>query len=306
MIKVKNIDAPEFSRNFGFWSKDEQEAIINTRVAIAGVGGDGYQLGVKLARMGVASFDVADPEVFEPENANRVPGASHSTYGLPKAEVFASHVRDINPDAELRIFKEGVTSDNAEEFVGKADLLFDESELTHLEIGVSLARAARERKIPTVMVMNIGYSALVTSFHPESRHTFEKFMGIPKGMPIDEVRDEKVDFSRCLPYIPAYGDLNTLIAVQNGASLPSISQGVDIASGIGASQGFLHMVRDVRNKRPDPIWSPRIAYVDSYNFKSGITRYPRVSHYRHLAKMATRHYLGLNPRASYSNNELSD
>lgn len=301
---MDTVNAPEYSRNFGFWTEAEQQAILESRVAIAGVGGDGYQLGLKLARMGVRTFDIADPEVFEPENANRVPGASTKTYGTNKAEAFMHEVHEINPKADVRIFTDGVTEDNVDEFVNRATLVFDESELNHLEIGTALARAARERGVPVELVMNVGFAALTTSFRPQAgrngKGTFERLMGIPMGMPLDEVKDLRVKLDRCLPYLPTYADIRTLEAVQNGAPLPSIAQGVDIASGIGASQAFLHMVQRAGNHRPEPVWSPRIKYFDAYNFKSGETRMPRLSHYRHLANAALKNTLKLNSKASYT------
>ncbi len=297
---MRTITSPEFSRNYGFNNEAEQQAILGSRVAIAGVGGDGFQLGLKLARKGVQIFDIADPEVFEPENSNRVPGATTSTYGRKKAEVFLEQVHDINPDADVRIFADGVTEDNVEEFTSRATLIFDESELTYLHIGTAIARAARKRNVPDVMVMNIGFAAQVTSFHPQSKHSFERFMGIPEGMPLDEVKDLEVKLDRCLPYLPKYGDLRTLLAVQQGASLPSIAEGVDVASALGTSQAFLHMTQGVNNRREQPIWAPRIGYMDAYNLTSGVTRYPRLSHYRHLGHAAARDFLHLNPQASYT------
>lgn len=297
---MNTVNSPEFARNYGFWNEAEQQLLLDATVAIAGVGGDGFQMGLKLARKGVQQFDIADPEVFEAENSNRVPGAITSTYGRSKAEVFREQVLDINPDADVRIFKDGVTEDNVEEFMSRADLVFDESELTYLHIGTSIAREARKRGIPDVMVMNIGFAAQVTSFNPNSRYTFEKFMGIPKGMPLDEVKDRKVDFARCLPYLPKYGDINSLEAVTKGASLPSIAEGVDVASAIGSSQAFLHLVKRAKNNRPEPVWAPRIMYMDALNGVSNITRIPRASYYAHLVPMVMNNLLHRNPQASYS------
>jgi molybdopterin/thiamine biosynthesis adenylyltransferase len=302
---MNSIEAPQFSRNYGFWNEDEQRAVMDARVAIAGVGGDGFQLGLKLAMMGVQTFDIADPEVFEPENTNRVPGATHATYGRKKADVFLEKVHDINPDADVRIYEDGVTEDNVEDFTSRATLLFDESELTYLHIGTSLARAARERGIPDVLIMNIGFAAQATAFKPEGRMTFERFMGIPKGMPLDEVKDMEVQFNRCLAYLPTYSDLRTLTAVQEGASLPSIAPGVDVASALGSSQAFLHMTQGINNRRPDPIWAPKIGHIDAYSLDSGITRFPRLSHYRHLGVAATKNLLGLHSTAAYTAEDRS-
>jgi hypothetical protein len=302
---ARSLSSPEFSRNYGFWSEDEQRALLAARVAIAGVGGDGFQLGLKLARMGVARFSIADPEVFEPENVNRVEGAATSTVGRDKAEVFRERVLDINPDAEVETFLSGVTEDNVEAFMRGASLVLDESELTKPEIGTLIARRARAQGIPDLLVMNVGFAAQVTSFASDSSWTFERFMGFTPATPLAEIAAAGVDLARCLPYIPAYTDLRSLQAVQgeNGAppvSLPSISIGVDLASAIGSAQAFLHLTAAVSNRRVSPVWAPRVAYTDAYRLRTRILRAGRPTHIRHLLVAAGREKLGLNPRGSYT------
>jgi len=295
-----NEEAAKRYRNYGFWNEAEQEAIDHAHVAIAGVGGDGFQLGLKLAQMGVRSFSIADPEVFEPENTNRVPGAVESTYGHNKAEVFRDRVMDIAPESNVAVFTEGVQEHSVEDFMHDATLVLDESELTHMQIGTMVARQAVAQGIPDMLVMNVGFAAQVTSFHPESKYTFERFMGIPQGAPLDEIKDMEVDFARCIPYLPPYLDLQTFKEVMEGAPLPSIAPGVDIASAIGSSQAFLHMTQGANNHRPDPVWAPRIAYMDALTHQSHVTRYPRASHYRYLAQAVLKNTLGLYPRAAYT------
>ncbi len=302
---ARSVSSPEFSRNYGFWSEDEQRALLASRVAIAGVGGDGFQLGLKLARMGVARFSIADPEVFEPENVNRVEGATTSAIGRDKAEVFRERVLDINPHAEIETFHSGVTEDNIEPFMRGASLVLDESELTKPEIGTLIARRARLQGIPDLLVMNVGFAAQVTSFAPDSSWTFERFMGFTATTPLAEIAEAGVDLARCLPYIPAYTDLRSLQAVQgeNGAppaSLPSISTGVDLASAIGTAQAFLHLTAGVTNRRRSPIWAPRVAYADAYSLRMRILRAGRASHVRHLLVAAGRQKLGMNPLGSYT------
>ncbi|MBL5975310.1 MAG: hypothetical protein D3X82_16580 [Candidatus Leucobacter sulfamidivorax] len=302
---ARTVSSPEYSRNYGFWSEDEQRALLAARVAIAGVGGDGFQLGLKLARMGVARFSIADPEVFEPENVNRVEGAAQSSLGRNKADVFRERVLDINPEAEVETFLAGVDQDNVEPFMHRASLVLDESELTRPEIGTLVARQARAQRIPDLLVMNVGFAAQVTSFAPESSWTFERFMGFAPETPLDEIAEAGVDLTRCLPYIPAYTDLRSLQAVlgENGAppaALPSISIGVDIASGIGCAQAFLHLTSGVANRRRSPVFAPRVAYTDAYRLRTRILRAGRPSHLRHLLHAAARQKLGRNPLGSYT------
>lgn len=292
---------PEFSRNYGFWSKSEQEAMSEKVVAIAGCGGDGHDLGIAIAMMsGPKEIRIADPEVFEPENSNRVAWADETTYGRMKVDVMAETIAKLRPQTQVKIWREGVTAENAEEFVGGADIVLDESELTHLEIGTAVAREARKNGIPNLLVMNIGFAAIATSFDPHARYTFERMMGVSDDMPLDEVADVPVDFSRCLPYIPSYGDLTTLRAVEQGASLPSVVQGVKVASAIGSTEAFLHMTREVGNRRPSPTFAPRWRYMDALTGDSGVIRHGRLNYAVRAANMAVRSKLGLNPRASYS------
>lgn len=307
---ARTLSAPEFSRNYGFWSEDEQRALMSARVAIAGVGGDGFQLGLKLARMGVAKFSIADPEVFELENINRVEGATVSSCEQRKAEVFRERVLDINPEAEVSVFCDGVTPENVEAFMHGASLVLDESELTKPEIGTLIARQARTLNIPDLLVMNVGFAAQVTSFAPNSAWTFERFLGFSAGMPLDEIAAAGIDLARCLPYIPAYTDLRSLQAVQGSAnhdpaSLPSISIGVDAASAIGSAQAFLHLTAGVANRRRPPVWAPRVAYTDAYRLQTRVLRAGRISHVRHLLIAAGRQKLGLNPLGSYTHADIS-
>ncbi|MCP4964682.1 MAG: hypothetical protein GY926_06985, partial [bacterium] len=85
---MRSVDDPGLARNYGFWSAAEQQALLSANVAVAGIGGDGYLLGLSLIRMGVGTLRVADPEVFELENVNRVPGAIHPNMGRPKVDCF--------------------------------------------------------------------------------------------------------------------------------------------------------------------------------------------------------------------------
>jgi len=297
---MTSVNAREYRREYGFGNEPEKQAVIDSRIALGGVGGDGFQMGLKLAMMGVGKFSVADPEVFESENSNRVLGATTSNYGRNKAEVFRDMVMDIRPEAKVDIYTDGVTADNVEEFMHGADLLIDETELRYLHLGTMLARQARKNMIPNLFVMNVGFSGQATSFHPTRGKTFENVMGIPKHATLDEIAQMEVDFSRVLPYVPNYVDLSSLVAVQEGAPLPSITQGVDIASAIGSSEAFLHLVSKVGNKRRQPTWAPNFRYMDAYNGKSGIKRHARFSHALGLVSMASRTGMGLNPKASYS------
>ena len=298
-MAARRVDHPAFHRNYGFFNEREQRALHDATVAIAGTGGDGFQLGYKLAMMGVGTLKVADPEVFEQENANRVFGATLPHVGKNKAAVFHEMVSQLPSPPKVVVYKEGVTKENVADFVKGADLLLDESELTYPQIGTMLAREARKAGIPELLVMNIGFAGVATSFKPHGGVTFEQLLGVSPNTPIDEIAKMEISIDRFLAYLPTYGDLETLHEVQEGAPLPSISPGVDVASAVGSTEVFLHLTSQLRNNRRSPVWAPQFRYMDAYTNKSGIIRFPRLSYYSKAIRMSVRSKMNLNPKASY-------
>src|SRR5512137_1181382 len=97
-----------FSRNIGWVTRPEQEALRHKRVAIAGMGGVGGVHLLTLARLGLGAFNIADFDLFDIANFNRQVGAAVSTIGKPKVEVLAAMAKDINPDLDIRVFPTGV------------------------------------------------------------------------------------------------------------------------------------------------------------------------------------------------------
>src|SRR5688572_27053803 len=88
-----------FCRNLGLISREEQQKLRNSRVAIAGMGGVGGVHLLTLARLGIEKFTIADPDEFELANFNRQAGANIETLGQSKAGIMAAQARLINPEA---------------------------------------------------------------------------------------------------------------------------------------------------------------------------------------------------------------
>lgn len=302
---MRTIQSPEIYRNMGFWNEATQGAIMDTTVAIGGAGGAGYMVGLELARIGVQRFDIADPEDFDDVNGNRVMGVRQDTVGRNKAEVFREDLYGINEQAEVRTYTEGVTPDNLEEFMHRADIVLDATELSMPELGTMIARQARRIQVPVMNVEYVGYAGQGTSFDPRSKMTFERFMGIKGGedAPLDEVAEQQLDPSRYLAYLPRYGDLKTLMAIQEGSPLPSNMIGAGQAAQIAVAESLKHIRRRVGERGMAPVFAPVVRWADAYTGESGITRHPRVSYYRHLAAAVVRNQLGLHEEASYTPDE---
>ncbi len=64
-----------FSRNIGWVTRPEQQALRGRRVAIAGLGGVGGSHLLTLARLGIGHFTIADFDRFALANFNNRKGA---------------------------------------------------------------------------------------------------------------------------------------------------------------------------------------------------------------------------------------
>ena len=163
-----------FSRNLGWVTQAEQTALRGKRIAIAGMGGVGGGHLLTLARLGVGSFSISDFDTFDLANFNRQAGAFVSSLGRPKAEVLAAMVADINPECELRVFGEGVSGGNLEDFLGGADLYVDALDFFAFDIRRAVFAACHRMGIPAVTAAPLGLGAAVLVFQPDGM-SFEEY-----------------------------------------------------------------------------------------------------------------------------------
>lgn len=155
-----------FSRNLGLVQPDEQQKLRMARIAIPGLGGVGGAHLLTLARMGVANFHIADFDDFELHNFNRQAGANLSGLHRPKADVMEAAALDINPEADIKVFGDGINADNIDAFLEGVDVVVDGLDFFAVEAREILHAACWERGIPAVMAGPIGASTAYLVFQP--------------------------------------------------------------------------------------------------------------------------------------------
>ena len=79
------------------------EKLNSSHVLVVGLGGVGGYVAEQLTRAGIGELTIVDGDVVSQSNMNRQLLALQSTQGLPKAEVMAARLRDINPDTKLHV-----------------------------------------------------------------------------------------------------------------------------------------------------------------------------------------------------------
>ncbi|HML46382.1 MAG TPA: tRNA threonylcarbamoyladenosine dehydratase [Clostridia bacterium] len=132
-----------------------------SHVLVLGVGGVGGHCVDALARCGIGSFTLADPDVVAPSNLNRQMVALHSTLGMPKVEVMRARIADINPNAKVRAVQ-GRFPACEDLFEPRPDCIVDA--IDDVKAKIALAVWASEHRVPMVSSMGAGNKLDPTRF----------------------------------------------------------------------------------------------------------------------------------------------
>ncbi|MEC9283318.1 MAG: ThiF family adenylyltransferase [Bdellovibrionota bacterium] len=168
-----------FSRNLGYLRPEEQELISKFCIAIPGMGGVGGHNFHALLRLGFCKFKIADLDEFGVENFNRQFGSSMSAVGREKVEVLREIALDINPEAKIEIFSEGITKENIESFLDGVDIVVDGLDLYASELRTPLYQRAYERNCYVVSAGPFGMGTSVMAFHP-GKMSFTDYFDLDK------------------------------------------------------------------------------------------------------------------------------
>lgn len=136
-------------RNAGFISDEEQQALRQAHILIAGCGSTGGSVIEVLVRSGAEHLALADNGSYELNNANRQ-NMVLADVGRAKVDVFRERMSQINPFVQISTHGHGITPDNVDALVAWADVIVDAVDVTGrsgLEMKFLLHEVAhRERK----------------------------------------------------------------------------------------------------------------------------------------------------------------
>jgi molybdopterin/thiamine biosynthesis adenylyltransferase len=155
-----------FSRNIGWVTEAEQDKLRQCRVAIAGAGGVGAEHTLTLARLGIGKFHLSDFDQFDVHNFNRQAGAFMSTLHQDKVKVMAQMTRDINPQAEIISFEQGINAQNVDAFLQDVDIYVDSLDFFALEARKLVFQKCYEKQIPVVTAAPLGMGCAFLCFMP--------------------------------------------------------------------------------------------------------------------------------------------
>ena len=94
---------------------DRMERLAHSHVLVVGLGGVGAYAAEQICRAGIGHMTIVDADTVNESNINRQLPALHSTLGMPKAEVVARRLLDINPRLKLGVLNEFLRDERTEE-----------------------------------------------------------------------------------------------------------------------------------------------------------------------------------------------
>jgi molybdopterin/thiamine biosynthesis adenylyltransferase len=137
-----------YTRNRTTISIAGQRRLFGSRVVVVGCGGLGGYLIEELARLGVGTLDLVDPDAFEEHNLNRQLLSTPALLGVPKVEAAVRRVAEVNPAVTARPHRLAFAPDNAAALLAGADAVADG--LDNLLTRRALAASCRALGVPLV------------------------------------------------------------------------------------------------------------------------------------------------------------
>lgn len=176
---------------------EKAEKLRRSHVLVVGLGGVGAYAAEMIARAGVERMTIVDADSVSVSNINRQLVALHSTVGLPKAEILAARLMDINPEIQLTVIQEYIKDEATDILLDREpgyDFAVDA--IDTLAPKVNLIKGCLDRNIPLVSSMGAGAKTDPTlveikdigkSHHCPLAHMLRKRLhkvGIRSGFPV--------------------------------------------------------------------------------------------------------------------------
>ena len=155
------------------------------RVCLAGIGGLGSSIALKIVAMGIGYLRIIDRDVVSKSDLHRQYLYDESHIGVPKVEAAKERLNKLNSSVKVDAIASSINSSNIEELIDGVDLVIDG--LDTVGSRYILNRAAMKLKVPYIFGAAIQTYGNISTFIPEETACLECFYS--------GLRDE--DMERC-------------------------------------------------------------------------------------------------------------
>ena len=252
------MSSPQFLRNIGTLTEEEQTTIEGTKIAVAGCG-LGSEVSRQLARFGFQITALADLDTVELHNLNRQ-SYYQKHIGEHKAHAVKDVVQQINPAQDPKIYDNGITYENIPEFVSLGDIVIDAVDPSAIYMSLALTREAHKQGKTVITAIDFGFGARLFVFPPEGVGIME-FMNVDPNTPDSELSSipTEVIMRPYMDNIPhysldiimrlAHGELdyypqNMLAVGQAGLLITAACKRVALKQGVVTAPEYVHIDLD--------------------------------------------------------------
>lgn len=156
-----------YQRNRQLLSTQDQLNLCESHVVVVGCGGLGGHVIEGLARLGVGTLTVIDPDIFEEHNLNRQILSCLDNLGTRKVDAAVARVADLNPAVEVRPKFQALDGDNGATLLRGAQVVVDA--LDSIEVRLELSALCHELELPLVHAAIGGWYGHATTQLPDGR-----------------------------------------------------------------------------------------------------------------------------------------
>ena len=152
----------QFSRTELLIGKEGRDKLKKSKVSIFGLGGVGSYVLEGCVRAGIGNFILVDKDEVDITNLNRQIIATMKTIGKPKVEVAKERILEINPDSNVKIYKEFFMPETEGILDKSIDYIVDAIDTVTAKI--ELVVRANKLNIPIISSMGTGNKLDPTRF----------------------------------------------------------------------------------------------------------------------------------------------
>lgn len=174
------------ARNRTIITEAEQAAYRECAVGVVGLSVGSSAIRALVASGGPRKLKIADFDDLEITNLNRI-SAGLPDVGQNKTDITARYVWELDPDAQLELWREGVTAENLEQFITQPKLDVFVDEMDNLALKFQAREICRKAKVPVIMATDNGDSVILDVERFDLEPDREFFHGLVPGVTTDIV-----------------------------------------------------------------------------------------------------------------------
>ncbi|HWR67574.1 MAG TPA: HesA/MoeB/ThiF family protein, partial [Desulfomonilia bacterium] len=174
-----------YRKNAQTITQEDQLRLFRSHAAVIGCGGLGGYVIEELARIGIGTITVIDPDTFEEHNLNRQLLATLESLHEPKVQAAARRVVGINPAVTVIPHQMALSRENGPDLLKGVQVAVDG--LDSITSRLVLAEVCEGQSIPLVHGSIAGWYGQVTTQYPEDRTLQTIFSGHTSDQGIEQI-----------------------------------------------------------------------------------------------------------------------